>query len=266
MKKFFMYSFLCILAACFILPLVYSLYYSLLPAEYLGKLALPSKFTLDNYLTLFRKYPIIQWFRNTILNTTAIVVGNVIVCTMAGYSLSRLQYPGKNMLFIIIISSMMVPYQFIITPVYIMMAKLHWIDTMAAITVPFLSNSFLIFLARQFFITLPRDIEDAARIDGLNWKDIYLKIDMPVSNALIITIIIFSFTGTWNSYLIPATFLTTHNNFTLVVGLKTVKDVMFDKMNLTLAGVVLLSLPILIVFFVLQKYFIEGIATTGIKG
>jgi ABC-type sugar transport system, permease component len=266
LKKTLLYIFLFGLVIVFIFPLLYSLYYSLLPPEYMEKIVSPKYFTLSNYQTLFDQYPIFQWIMNTTVNTVLVVLGNIIICSMAGYALSRLEFPGRNLIFTFVLASMMIPYQFVITPVYIQIAKMHWIDTMLAITVPYLTNSLYIFMSKQFFATIPKEMEEAARIDGVSRAGIFFKIDFPLCKSLVVAIAIFSFTGTWNSYLIPATFLTTNTNFTLVVGLKTVKDVMFDKMNLTLAGVILLSLPILVIFWILQKHFVEGIATSGLKG
>lgn len=266
LKKALLYLFLFGLVAAFIFPLLYSLYYSLLPPEYMEKIVSPKYFTLSNYQTLFDQYPVLQWIMNTMVNTVLIVVGNIAICCMAGYALSRLEFPGRNIIFTFVLASMMIPYQFVITPVYIQIAKLNWINSMLAITVPYLTNSLYIFMAKQFFATIPKELEEAATIDGVGHAGIFFKIDFPLCKSLIVAIAIFSFTGTWNSYLVPATFLTTSTKFTLVVGLKTVKDVMFDKMNLTLAGVILLSLPILIIFWILQKHFVEGIATSGLKG
>lgn len=266
LKHTVLYVILFALIAIFIFPLIYSLYYSLLPAEFIGKIVSPTHFTFENYQTLFEEYPIFDWILNTLINTILIVLGNIVICCMAGYALSRLEFPGRNFIFVFVLATMMIPYHFVITPVYIQLAKMHWLDSMLAITVPYITNSLYIFMARQFFDTIPKEVEEAAIIDGLSRAGIFFKIDMPLSKSVIVAITIFSFTGTWNSYLVPATFLTSNKRYTLVVGLKTVKDVMFDRMNLTLAGVILLSLPILIIFWALQKHFVEGIATSGLKG
>ncbi|MFC4596786.1 carbohydrate ABC transporter permease [Cohnella hongkongensis] len=265
-RKGLLYLLLTGLAMLFILPFAYSLYYSLLPLQFIDRIVSVRHFTLENYRLLFESYPVLRWFGNTVVNTFCIVIGNIIIDCMAGYALSRLQFPGRNAIFVAVLATMMIPYQFIITPVYIQLADLGWIDTMYGITVPFLFNSLYIFMARQFFLTIPKELEEAARVDGLSREGIFFRIMLPLTKPLITSIAIFSFSGTWNSYLIPATFLASRENYTLVVGLKTVKDLMFERMNLTLAGVVLLSLPILIVFLLLQRHFVEGIAASGIKG
>jgi len=264
-KSLFVLTLIC-LSICFLYPLLYAVYYSILPLKYMGKIVSPANFTLDNYIQLFTNYPIMRWFGNTLIVTVLSVAGNIIIDCMAGYGLARLDFPGKNIVFGIVLASMMVPYQFIITPVYIEISKIGWADTLISLVVPFLFSCLFIFMARQFFMSIPKELEEAARVDGLSYASIFFRIVMPISGPLVTSIAILSFTGSWNSFMVPATFISSRTNYTLVVGLKTVKDYMFDQMNLTLAGVVLLSLPILIMFLILQKYFVEGIATTGIKG
>lgn len=143
--------------------------------------------------------------------------------------------------------------------------QLGLVDTLAAIIIPYLSQSMFIFMARQFFYGIPEELEEAARIDGLGRFGTYVRIVLPISGVLIATIAIFNFTGTWNSYLVPSTFISTLEKFVLVVGLQTVNNEHFQQENLTLAGVFLLSFPVIIFFMFTQKFFVQGIATSGIK-
>lgn len=250
----------------FLYPLLYTLYYSLLPLQYMGKLVSPSHFTIENYKILLTEYPIIHWFINTVITALCCVLGSIVINTMAGYAISCLDLPGKNIIFIVVLASMMIPYQFIITPVYIRLAELGWNNHLVSIIIPFLMSPLFIFMSRQFFLSIPKELEEAARMDGLSHAGVFFRIVLPNSGPLITSIAILSFTGTCNSYLAPATFINNRDTYTLAVGLKTVKDFQFERMNLTLAGVTLLSLPILLTFLSLQKRFVEGIATTGIKG
>ena len=160
---------------------------------------------------------------------------------------------------------MMIPGQLVLLPQYIMMAQMGLVDTLAAIIIPYLSQSMFIFMARQFFYGIPEELEEAARIDGLGRFGTYVRIVLPISGVLIATIAIFNFTGTWNSYLVPSTFISTLEKFVLVVGLQTVNNEHFQQENLTLAGVFLLSFPVIIFFMFTQKFFVQGIATSGIK-
>lgn len=250
----------------FLYPIIFTVYYSLLPLRYIGKIVSPIHFTFENYVLLFTKYPIAHWLFNTAFTAVCCVIGSIVVNCMAGYALSRLEFPGRNIIFIAVLGSMMIPYQFIITPVYIRLSKLGWNNHLISLIIPFLINCLFIFMARQFFLSIPKELEEAARVDGLSHASIFFRIVLPNSGPLITSITIFSFTGTWNSYLAPATFINKRSTFTLAVGLKTVKDFQYERMNLTLAGVVMLSLPILVMFLLLQKHFVEGVATTGIKG
>ena len=257
---------LVIFAIAFIYPLFYTVYNALLPDQYVGNFVSPKYFTLDNFKTVFGNYPVAQWFLNTVVVTVCCVVGNVVVNCMAGYALSRFEFPGRNAIFLVVLGSMMIPFQFILTPVYIQLADLKWNDQLIALIVPFLFSCLYIFMARQFFISIPKDLDEAARVDGLSYAGIFFRIILPNAGPLLTSIAILCFTGNWNSYLAPVTFMVTREKFTLAVGVKTVRDLMYVRMNLILTGVVILSVPILLVFLLLQKHFVEGVAASGIKG
>lgn len=263
--KGLIYVILILLACIFIAPLIYALYNSLLPLEYVDKIVSPINFTLDNYVTLFTKYSVGRWYINTIVMTVITVSGNIVFNAMAGYALAKMKFPGRNLVFIIVLATMMIPFQMIITPLYIMIAKLNWHNTMIGLTVPFLWNALYIFMFRQFFITIPDDMEEAAKLDGLTKAGTFFRIILPLSGPIIASVIIFNFTQSWNAYIVPATFTSSKDMYVLVTGLNTVKDLFFDRTNLTMAGVILTTLPVLLVFLRLQKLFIQGIATTGLK-
>lgn len=254
-----------LLALIFLVPVFYVMYNSLLPKRYIGSFVPPSVWSLDNYKELFADFPIMGWYKNTAISTLAVVLGNIVFTPMAGYGLARLRFPGKKVIFVCLMLSMMIPGQLVLLPQYIMMAQMGLVDTLAAIIIPYLSQSMFIFMARQFFYGIPEELEEAARIDGLGRFGTYVRIVLPISGVLIATIAIFNFTGTWNSYLVPSTFISTLEKFVLVVGLQTVNNEHFQQENLTLAGVFLLSFPVIIFFMFTQKFFVQGIATSGIK-
>jgi multiple sugar transport system permease protein len=264
-KKLFLYAILILFSAIFILPLVYSLYTSMLQLKDVDKFVGMSQLTLDNYKTLVKTYPIGRWYWNTIIMTAIILVGNVITNTMAGYALAKLKFKGKKLIFIIVLATMMVPYHMILIPVYIMMAKLGWLNTFAALTIPYLYQCLYVFLMRQFFGSIPDELLEAARIDGLTKAGAFFRIALPLSMPALATMLIISFTGTWNSYLIPSTFVSKESMYVLVVGLNTAKDLFFERTNLTMAGVVLTTIPVIIFFLIFQKQYVQGIATTGLK-
>ena len=253
------------MAIVFLFPLIFTIYYSLLPVEDFGKIVSLSHLTLDNFVTIITKYNMVNWIKNTIIITFFLVAGGLIVNVMAGYALGSMEFPGKNIIFYVILGSMMVPFQCILTPIYIQVSKLGWADKLQACIVPFLMNCLYIFIARQFFCTFPKTIKEAAMVDGVGEFGVFFRIVVPNSKPIFVTLIILSFTGAWNSYLIPSTFLTSSDKFPLAVGIKTIKDYMFEQRNMTLAGVVVLSIPILVCFLSLQKYFVRGVVTSGIK-
>ncbi len=266
LSKSLLYILLGLLSLVFLIPLLYALYTSFLPLQYVDKIVSFDKLTLNNYVTLFQKTEVVQWFINTVVVTVLTVLGNVVLNTMAGYALAKFNFPGKNLIFILVLASMMIPFQLIITPMYIMIAKLQLHNSLAGLILPFLYNCLYIFMARQFFMTIPKEIEEAATIDGLSKAMTFFRIIVPLSGNIITTIIILNFTTTWNSYLVPATFISEKSKYLLVVGLRTVNDQYFTRPNLVMAGVILTTLPVLLLFLRYQKYFVQGIATTGIKG
>jgi len=250
----------------FVYPIVYTLYNSFVPIQYYADSNSIMHLSLGNYKHLFENYPVVKWFINTILVTVITLVGSLIVNCMAGYAFARFDFPGKKPAFIVVLGTMMVPYHFMLTPVYIRLVSLGWNNRLISIVVPFLFCSLYVFMSRQFFSTIPKELDDAARVDGLGYAGIFFRIFLPISKPLFVSISILSFTWSLNSFLAPSTFLVAKDKFTLSLGLKTVRDFQSVNTTVTLAGVVLVSLPILIVFLALQKHFIEGVATTGIKG
>lgn len=263
--KILLYAVLTLFSVAFILPLVYSLYTSLLELKDVDKLVGVNRWTFDNYVKLINTYPVGKWYSNTIIMTAIILAGNCVTNTMAGYALSKLNFRGKKLIFFIILATMMVPYHMILIPVYIMMAKLGWLNTFAGLTVPYLYQCLYIFLMRQFFMSIPDELLEASRIDGLTKAGAFFRIVLPLSMPAMATMLIISFTGTWNSYLIPSTFVSREDMYVLVVGLNTAKDLFFDRTNLTMAGVVLTTIPVILFFLIFQKQYVEGVATTGLK-
>ncbi len=264
-KKPIFYIVLLLLAVVFCLPLFYAIYNSLLPLDQVNKLVSPNVFTLDVYGQLFSSRPVGRWFSNTFIMASITLLGQLFTSLLAGYALAKLRFRGRGLAYLLVLITLMIPFQVLLTPLYITVARLGWINTMAGLTVPFLMNSLYIFMARQFFVTIPNDLLEAARIDGLSHRGTFFHIVMPLAKPIIITITIFNFTQSWNAYLVPATFTTSEEYFTLVVGLNTLKDTYFNRTNLTMAGVVVITIPMLVLFLVLQKHFIQGVATSGLK-
>ncbi|BFH60584.1 MULTISPECIES: carbohydrate ABC transporter permease [Paenibacillus] len=264
--SFFRYLLLIVFSIFFIVPFGYAIYTSLLSKADIGHLVIPTKWTFENYKDVFVNSDLLIWYKNSIIVTLGILIGNLIVNTMAAYSLARLNYKGRGVVFFLIIGMMMVPYQVMIIPIFSMIVDLKWMNSYYGLIIPFLFQGFLVFLMRQFFLTIPKELEEAAEVDGLNKISIFFRIMLPLSKGALGTQIIFSFTGTWNSFVWPVTLVNDSRWYVLTVGLNTLKNRYFEWPNLTMTGVVLLTVPIIIVFLIFQRQMEQGIATTGLKG
>jgi multiple sugar transport system permease protein len=247
-------------------PLLYAVYCSLeLPRDY-GRFVGFAGLTLWNYGQVVTLVPILRWYLNTIVVTAIIMVGNFVVNTPAGYALARLDFWGKRAVFILILSIMMIPLQAYLIPLYLMVAKLRWLNSYASLTIPFIVYCFFIFLMRQFFLTIPREFDDAAEVDGLGKIGTFFRIALPLSPPALVTQAVLGFTMTWNSFLIPVTMTNDKSFFVLTVGLNTLKSQYYDFPTVTMAGVILLSVPVIAVFIVFQRYIVPSLASSGIKG
>lgn len=264
-KKGIVYLFLGLASVACMAPFVYALYNSLLPMSEVNKLVPISHFSLDNYETLFFKYNVLVWIKNSVVMTLIIVLGNLITGTMTGYALSHFRFLGRSIVMAMVLTTMMVPFQILITPIYLQLVNMNLDNTMASVTVPFLAQAMYIFFAKQYYDSFPFELEEAAKIDGITRIGFFARIAIPVSKPLLTTIIILSFTGTWNSYFVPATLLTDQKLYPLVVGLNTVKSRYFAQPNLSMAGVILLTIPVIVIYVIFQEWFIQGVATSGIK-
>ncbi len=270
-KKFTLlgiYAVITIVGCMFILPFAYTLYTSFVPMQYVNKITGISNWTLDNYKLFFTNeaYNVPKWFLNTVIMTGIVIIGNLMINPMAGFALAKLDFAGKKIIYWIVVATMMVPYHMILIPVYVNMAQIGWLNSFAALTVPFLYQCLYIFMMRQFFISVPNEFIEAARLDGLTKMGAFWRIVYPLAKSPLITMSILAFAGTWNSYLIPSTLANSPDKYVLVVGLNSVKDMFFENTPLIMAGGVLSMLPILIFFFFFQKQYMEGISSSGVKG
>jgi len=255
-------------ALIFILPFLYAIYTSLKELQDVNSIVGLDRLSFDNYIMFFTNplYMVPRWLWNSTLMTAIILTGNIIINTMAGYALAKLNFPGKNVVFFIVVATLMIPYHMILIPVYVNMAQLGWLNTMLALTVPYLYQCIYVFLMRQFFMSIPNELLEAARIDGLTKAGAFFRIVMPLAKSGLITMIILSFTGTWNSFLIPSTMISRREMYVLIVGLNSVKNQFFERTNIIMAGVVLVTIPVIIMFMLFQKQYVEGVATSGLKG
>ena len=253
------------LVVLYLVPFLYALYTSFLDKPDIGKLVFPTKWVLENYFYVF-KTGLTTWYKNTILMTAGIVAGNVVVNTMAGYALAKIKFPGNKFVFFVIIGTMMIPAQITMVPIYSLCVKLGWINTFKALIIPFLTSGMLTFFMRQFFFSLPHELEEAARIDGLGRFGIFFRIALPNAKTALATLVIFSFKDSWNSFMWPVTLTNRIEMYVITVGLNALKGQYYEWINVSMTGVVCATLPIIIIFIILQKQFTQSIAMVGIKG
>ncbi|HBM81182.1 MAG TPA: ABC transporter permease [Clostridiaceae bacterium] len=247
-------------------PFTWTFITSFKPAAETAKMTIDfSKLTFGNYTYIWTKFPFLRWTFNSIFVALIVTGGNMLINSMAGYSLARLNFPGKKAVFILILAMMMVPGQVVMVPTYILLTKLGWVDTYKGLTIPFLYSLFNIFLMRQFFLSLPKSLEEAALIDGMGRFRIFFKIAVPLALPALSTQFILTFSGNWNSFLWPSLLASTSEHFTLPVGLNSFYGQYYSLWNQVTAGVIILTIPTLIIFLLFQKNFIKGISTSGLK-
>jgi multiple sugar transport system permease protein len=226
----------------------------------------PSSAEFHNYTDVLQIAPFARWFTNTLIVTVAVVIGNLFFCSLAGYAFARIRFFGREVVFLLILATLMIPFQVVIIPTFLIVKKLGLIDTLGALILPNLAQAFGIFMLRQFFRTLPVELEEAARIDGASRLGVLFKIVLPLSGPALATLAVIMFLWTWNDFLWPLITIYHADNMTLQLGLATFQGAHQTNTNLLMAANVMSMLPVLLLFFVAQRYFIRGIATTGLKG
>lgn len=226
----------------------------------------PANPTLNGYKEVFSVVPFSSVLLNSIMYTIIIVVEQVFFCSMAAYGFARIDFPGKNFLFLIVLSVLMVPGQIFLVPQYLIVQKLGALDTMVGLVLPNLFSAFGTFLLRQFFMSIPKEMEEAAILDGCNRFQIFSKVMLPLIPSGIVTLVIFTAKFAWNDFMWPMIITTTPSKMTLGPALAALSGAHLNKFPAQMAGAVLAVIPMLILFAVFQKQFIEGVAQTGVKG
>ena len=226
----------------------------------------PTQFVWQNYVKAWYAVPFARFYVNSLFVSICVTLGQVSTSALAAYAFARLQFPGRDKIFFGYLATMMVPGAVTMIPVFILLRYLGWIDTYKAVILPGIFTAYGTFLLRQFFLTLPTDLEDAAKIDGCSYFGIFWKIILPLSKPALATLTTFTFMGSWLNFMWPLIVLNTHDLFTLPVGLSYFQSLHHTDWSLLMAGSLMMILPILIVFLINQRYFVEGIKLTGIKG
>lgn len=227
---------------------------------------IPKEPTLDNYIELFKTINIARPFLNTVITAISITALSLLVCSMAGYAFAKFQFFGKDALFMGILGTLMIPGQITMIPVFLLLKKLGLLNTYAGLILPGIASAFGIFFMRQFMVTLPDELLEAARIDGAKEFFIYSRIVLPLCKPVLATLGIMNFTGSWNNFLWPLIISTDESMYTLPVAIANLAGQHATQYGLQMAGSVVVIMPIIIFFMFAQQWFMEGIALTGMKG
>jgi len=227
---------------------------------------IPPSPTLQNFADVLTKQPFGRYIVNSLLVALVVTLGQLIVASMGAYAFARLRFPGRDRIFLVYLATMIIPTQVTLIPQYVLISQFGWVDSYAALTVPFLSSALLTFLLRQFFLSIPRDLEDSARIDGAGYFRTFATIVIPLSGPALATSALLAFMGSWTNFLWPLIVTRSRDLRTVPVGLAALQEEM-SRTNYAqiMAGSVLAMLPMFILFLFLQKYIIASVATTGMK-
>jgi multiple sugar transport system permease protein len=258
-----------IIGCIFMLPFLWMALSSIKPEALIRSrpdLLFPTQLTLRNYGILLTQIPFARFLLNSIIFAGGVTISSLLLDSMAGYAFAKLPFKGSAALFVLVLITMMIPFQITMIPLYLIMNKFRILNTFWGLMLPRLTNAFGIFFMRQSFLSVPNDLIDAGRIDGLNEFGIYRKVMMPVVGASLSTLGVFHFMYNWNDFLWPMLMTSTVEMQTLPVGLALFQGEHVMEHGPMFAGAVLSILPILIVFLLSQKTFIKGVALSGIKG
>jgi multiple sugar transport system permease protein len=228
----------------------------------------PKPLKFQNFIDAWNMAPFATFFKNTIIITGSCVMGTVLTSSLVAYGFARIPFPGRDQLFVILLATMMVPSQVTMVPLYLIFRRLGWIDTFKPLIVPsfFGGSAYYIFLMRQFFLSLPVSLEEAAYIDGCSSFGIFTRIFLPLSKPALTTVAIFSFLHHWNEFFGPLIYLNREARYTLAIGLRYFLYEQGGYFNLLMAASTMTMLPCLVLFIFCQRYFIEGVVMTGVRG
>ncbi len=269
---FILHIVLILASVIFIFPFLWMLFTALkTPQELLmgAESFLPKNPKWENFSTAIKTIPFFLYLKNSILIATLVIIGTVFSSTTAAYAFAKLKWVGRDKWFLVMLATMMIPIQVILIPTYIMYEKIGWLGTKFPLVVPAFFGggaAFYIFMMRQFFKNIPKDLTESAIIDGANQFQIFTKIMLPLSKPAVVTVALFTFMATWNDYFGPLIFLSDPEDWTLAIGLRAFQTQYGGRFDLMMAASIIVMIPTLVLFFFTQKTFIEGITFTGIKG
>jgi multiple sugar transport system permease protein len=271
-RTIWLYVVLIILAVIFIFPFFWMITSSLktnTAAITEPTQIIPPVAQWQNYADAWRIINVPRETLNTLIMAGSVTLGQILISALAGYAFARIRFIGRDVIFVLFLATLIVPFQVLFVPIYIMLSRLHWINTYLALILPTLGNPFAIFIFRQFFLTIPHELEEAMLIDGAGYLRIFWSLMLPLSGPAVATVFILTFLAEWNSLLKPLVFTTSNDMYTLQVGLSFLNRGAFvtqPQVAWLLAGVTMVIIPPVIAFFLVQRRFVESIAATGLKG
>lgn len=266
-KKIVSYLLMMAIGIVLITPLLWMVFTSLKPMEEIVRYPptfFPEKIVWQNYLDTITAFPFWRYARNTLLITVLVVFGNVLSNSFIAYGFAKLDFPGKKLMFALVLSTMMIPGFVTMIPQYVLFSKIGWVGTYLPLIVPsFFGNAFNIFLMRQFYLSINDELIEAAEIDGANHFYIWSRLMLPLTKSALITIAINSFNAAWNDFLGPLLYIQDQEKYTLQIGLQVFQNQATTQWNYLMAGATLVLIPTILMFFFAQRYFIEGMDLTG---
>ena len=257
------------IALIFMIPFAQMLLASLSPAEELVKFPppfFPSRLTFDGFVSLFMTTDAVRWLANSTIVSVVSIASHIVLCSLAGYGFARLRFRGRNLGFFMIVATIMIPTQLLMIPTYIMFSKLGLVNTIAAAFVPWLASAFGIFLMRQFFLSIPAEVEEAAALDGANRLQIFLLVVLPLARPAMATLAIFTLLSSWNDLIWPLIAINNEDWFTVQLGIANFQGTRRTQWSLLMAGNVVATLPLVLFFLFAQKQFVQTMTMSGLKG
>lgn len=255
-------------ALLFLVPLVQMVMTSFMPNADINRFPprfFPSSLTFEGYSQLLSESDILRWVVNTVIVASIAVVSHLILCSLAGYGFARMRFVGGTAAFFIVLATIMIPVQLLMIPTYVMFSRMGIINTLPAVIIPWLTSAFGIFLMRQFFLSLPRELEEAARIDGCNRFGVLIRIVLPLAKPALATLAIFTLLGSWNDLVWPLIAINNEDWFTLQLGLSNFQGTRRTEWSLLMAGNVVATMPLLVFFLLAQKHFVATMSFSGLK-
>ncbi|MFA4838399.1 MAG: carbohydrate ABC transporter permease [Candidatus Neomarinimicrobiota bacterium] len=267
-RKIFFYGIMIVGVLLTILPFIWMISTSLMPtgmANHYPPVLFPKETTFQHYRTLFTQLNVLRYFLNSLIIATSVTVISLVFNSMAGFAFAKFRFPGKQKLFKLLLSAMVIPAQVTMLPLFLMLNRMGLVNTYWGIIIPGLASIYGIFLIRQYIMSIPDSLIEAARIDGATDFYIYWHIILPLAKPILVTLALFTFMGAWNDFLWPLIILTRDSMYTLPVALANLMGEHVQDTEMMMAGSVITILPVLIVFLTLQKYYIRGIMLGSVK-